>query len=243
MISGFRWRAAPVEVKAWALSFISVLVLGYGVAGLQIWLHFGFPLVGVPPAGHEEEWGEEGEEGREVVVLLRDAFLPAAMAHERRAPVPAATPAAGEAEAAEHPPGHLPESSSAGLPAHPAGAHPSEAAGAVPEETFLYLAQYTHIHIFGMAVLFFLAGGLFLGTTVAPRMKCALYVVANAAILVDLGSLWLKHYVSPVFEVTLMAAGTAMAACFVVFTARTVWEIFSVSPGLVPQEDRDDRER
>jgi len=80
----------------------------------------------------------------------------------------------------------------------------------VPEETarslafykseqFVWTLKWTHIHIFGMNMIFIFMGGIAVFLNVRIRWKTLLVVLPFAGILIDISTMWLKGYVSSAF--------------------------------------------
>jgi len=66
-------------------------------------------------------------------------------------------------------------------------------------EHFVWILKWTHIHIFGMNMIFIFMGGIALFLNVRTRWKTLLVVLPFAGILIDISTMWLKGYVSPAF--------------------------------------------
>ena len=66
-------------------------------------------------------------------------------------------------------------------------------------EQFVWTLKWTHIHIFGMNMIFIFMGGIALFLNVRTRWKTLLVVLPFAGVLIDIATMWLKGYVSPAF--------------------------------------------
>jgi hypothetical protein len=66
-------------------------------------------------------------------------------------------------------------------------------------EQFVWALKWTHIHIFGMNMIFIFMGGIAVFLNVRTRWKTLLVVLPFAGILIDISTMWLKGYISPAF--------------------------------------------
>lgn len=69
----------------------------------------------------------------------------------------------------------------------------------VDREQFVWLLKWTHIHLFGMNIIFILLGGVTIFLNVGSVFKAWLVVLPFVGVVVDIGAMWLKAYFSPVF--------------------------------------------
>ncbi|VAV83202.1 hypothetical protein MNBD_DELTA01-1457 [hydrothermal vent metagenome] len=75
------------------------------------------------------------------------------------------------------------------------------------------LVRLSHIHLLGMAILFYLLGRIFLLAELPPLLKRIAIIVPFAAILLDIGSWWFTKY-AYVFAYTVQGGGALMALSF-----------------------------
>ena len=66
-------------------------------------------------------------------------------------------------------------------------------------EQFVWTLKWTHIHLFGMNMIFFFVGGITVFLNYDVRLKTWLIVLPFLGVLVDIAAMWLKGYVSPLF--------------------------------------------
>ncbi len=78
------------------------------------------------------------------------------------------------------------------------------------------LVRVSHIHLFGMAIMFYLLGRIFVLAEMPVLLKRIIVIIPFAAILIDIGSWWFTKYTSPVFAYTVMAGGAVFGFTFVV---------------------------
>ncbi len=75
------------------------------------------------------------------------------------------------------------------------------------------LVRLSHIHLFGMSLIFYLIGRIFLLTELPPLVKRIAIIVPFAAIFMDIGSWWFTKY-DYVFAYTVEIGGFLMALSF-----------------------------
>ncbi|MFQ5428236.1 MAG: hypothetical protein ACE5EZ_04560 [Thermodesulfobacteriota bacterium] len=78
------------------------------------------------------------------------------------------------------------------------------------------LVRVSHIHLFGMAMMFYLLGRIFVLAEMSVWLKRTIVIIPFAAILIDIASWWFTKFTSPVFAYTVMAGGAAFGFTFVV---------------------------
>ena len=66
-------------------------------------------------------------------------------------------------------------------------------------EQFVWTLKWTHIHLFGMNMIFILMGGITIFLDVRTKWKTLLVVLPFAGVLIDIATMWLKAFVSPAF--------------------------------------------
>jgi hypothetical protein len=75
----------------------------------------------------------------------------------------------------------------------------SEEAAFHTTEQFVWTLKWTHIHLFGMNMIFFFVGAITVFLNYGVRLKTWLIVLPFIGVLVDIAAMWLKGYVSPFF--------------------------------------------
>ena len=81
---------------------------------------------------------------------------------------------------------------------------------------FLFALKFTHIHIFGMGLLFMVTGFFVIFFDINPKLRNALIVLPFIGILLDLLAVWLKIFISPYFFFLHIPGGTLFVAIFVI---------------------------
>jgi hypothetical protein len=61
------------------------------------------------------------------------------------------------------------------------------------------LAETSHIHLFGVSIIFLLTGAIFAFSETPVWFRVSLVVVPYLSILMDIGSWWFTKYVDPAF--------------------------------------------
>jgi len=93
-------------------------------------------------------------------------------------------------------------------------------------EQFVWTLKWTHIHLFGMNMIFIFTGliAIFLDTGI--RWKTLLVVLPFAGVLIDIAAMWLKGFVSPAFFWLHVPGGGLFGFSFFYVACRSVWEMW-----------------
>ena len=67
------------------------------------------------------------------------------------------------------------------------------------EEQFVWTLKWTHIHLFGMGMIFIFVGVISLLLDSGIKLRTWLIVLPFIGVLIDILAMWLKGFVSPVF--------------------------------------------
>ena len=67
------------------------------------------------------------------------------------------------------------------------------------KERFVRLLKWTHIHLFGMNMIFIFVGCIAIFLDVGIRARLWMVVLPFIGVLIDIAAMWLKAYLSPVF--------------------------------------------
>ena len=95
-------------------------------------------------------------------------------------------------------------------------------------EQFVWTLKWTHIHLFGMSMIFIFLGGLTLFLDIGSRIRTWLIVLPFVGALVDILAMWLKAFVSPVFFWLHVPGGGVFAVIFAYVSLRALWEMWGV---------------
>ena len=66
-------------------------------------------------------------------------------------------------------------------------------------EQFVWTLRWTHIHLFGMNMIFIFMGAITLFLDLTAKTRAWLIILPFIGVLVDIASVWLKGYISPAF--------------------------------------------
>ncbi|MGD8438635.1 MAG: hypothetical protein PVJ70_13375, partial [Syntrophobacterales bacterium] len=65
------------------------------------------------------------------------------------------------------------------------------------KEQFVWTLRWTHIHLFGMSMIFIFMGAITLFLDLSLKARTWLVVLPFLGVLVDIAGVWLKGYISP----------------------------------------------
>lgn len=91
------------------------------------------------------------------------------------------------------------------------------------------LARVSHTHLFGIGLLFYLLGRIFLLAEMPPWLKRSIIAVPFASIALDIGSWWLTKYI-PAFAYTVIAGGALMGISFAVQALTSLYQMWFYRP-------------
>jgi len=91
------------------------------------------------------------------------------------------------------------------------------------------LARVSHIHLFGIGLLFYLLGRIFILAEMPVWLKRSIVAVPFVSIALDIGSWWLTKYI-PVFAYTVMAGGALMGISFAVQALTSLYQMWFYKP-------------
>lgn len=95
-------------------------------------------------------------------------------------------------------------------------------------EQFVWTLKWTHIHLFGMNMIFIFMGAITLFLNISIRARTWLVVLPFIGVLVDIATVWLKGYISPAFFWLHIPGGGLFAIVFVIVSIRAFGEMFGV---------------
>ena len=108
--------------------------------------------------------------------------------------------------------------------------------------TLADLARVSHIHLFGISLIFVLTGVIFSLSETATRWRALVLVLPYLAIWADIGSWWITKY-APAFAYVVIGGGALMGLSLAVQIFVPLWEMWlgrehrGASPG--PRSERD----
>ena len=93
-------------------------------------------------------------------------------------------------------------------------------------EQFVWTLKWTHIHLFGMNMIFIFIGAIAIFLDVSTRSKTLLVVLPFAGVLIDIAAMWLKAFVSPAFFWLHIPGGGLFGFIFFYVSFRAFWEMW-----------------
>ena len=94
------------------------------------------------------------------------------------------------------------------------------------KEQFVWTLKWTHIHLFGMNMIFILMGAITIFLNISVRARTWLVILPFIGVLVDIAAMWLKGYISPVFFWLHIPGGGLFGIAFVIVSTRAFWEMY-----------------
>ncbi|HSO20586.1 MAG TPA: hypothetical protein VLT88_14075 [Desulfosarcina sp.] len=93
-------------------------------------------------------------------------------------------------------------------------------------DQFVWTLKWTHIHLFGMNMIFIFLGGLTLFLDIGTKARTWLIVLPFVGVLVDILAMWLKGFVSPAYFWLHVPGGGVFAIIFAYVSLRALWEMW-----------------
>ena len=94
------------------------------------------------------------------------------------------------------------------------------------EEQFVWTLKWTHIHLFGMSMIFIFVGAITIWLDTGSTLRSWLVVLPFIGVLIDILAMWLKAYVSPAFFWLHVPGGGLFAVVFGYVSLRALWEMW-----------------
>ena len=93
-------------------------------------------------------------------------------------------------------------------------------------EQFVWTLKWTHIHLFGMNMIFMFLGTVTLFLNFNSLLRTWLIVLPFIGVLVDIATMWLKAYISPVFFWLHIPGGGLFGIVFFIVCSRALYEMW-----------------
>jgi hypothetical protein len=93
-------------------------------------------------------------------------------------------------------------------------------------EQFVWTLRWSHIHLFGIGIIFIFMGGVALFLDLDGKIRAWLIALPFIGIWLDIGAMWMKAFVSPVFFWLHVPAGSLFVSIFVFVSIRALWEMW-----------------
>lgn len=91
--------------------------------------------------------------------------------------------------------------------------------------SLLALARVSHVHLFGISIIFLLTGMIFAMSELSWKWRLIVIAIPYLAIWADIGSWWLTKY-EPVFAYVVVGGGTLMGSALGVQIFFSLWEMW-----------------
>lgn len=96
-----------------------------------------------------------------------------------------------------------------------------------PAKDFATLASTSHTHFFGMSLVFFCLGIIFIFTRTLPLwLKTFVLVYSFLGVMVGMGCMWMIRYVTPGAAYVMMGSGMIMGMCCLIEIATPLYEMW-----------------
>jgi hypothetical protein len=95
-------------------------------------------------------------------------------------------------------------------------------------EQFVWLLKWTHIHLFGMNMIFIIMGTIALFLDFDIRTRTWLVALPFVGVFIDIAAMWLKIYISPAFFWLHIPGGGLFGVVFFIVTIRALLEMWWV---------------
>jgi len=93
--------------------------------------------------------------------------------------------------------------------------------------SLLQLARVSHIHLFGISIIFLMTGAIFSLSETPVSFRVAVVLMPYLAILMDIGSWWATKYFDPVFAYIVLIGGALMGLSMACQILIPLWEMWS----------------
>jgi len=97
-------------------------------------------------------------------------------------------------------------------------------------EQFIWTLKWTHIHLFGMSLIFILTGAVVVFLDIGAGVRAWLIALPFLGIWIDIASMWLKGYISPAFFWLHVPGGGIFGSIFVFVLSRGIYEMWFAMP-------------
>ena len=93
-------------------------------------------------------------------------------------------------------------------------------------EQFVWALKWTHIHLFGMNMIFIFMGAITLFLNISIKARTWLVILPFIGVLLDIAAVWLKGYISPAFFWLHIPGGGLFGMVFAIVSARAFREMY-----------------
>ena len=90
----------------------------------------------------------------------------------------------------------------------------------------LQLARVSHIHLFGISIIFLLTGAIFSLSVTPVWFRVFVLIAPYLAIVMDIGSWWVTKYFDPVFAYIVILGGALMGLALACQIFVSLWDMW-----------------
>ena len=107
-------------------------------------------------------------------------------------------------------------------------------------ESLSQLARVSHIHLFGIGIIFLLTGAIFALSGVSEKLRLMIIILPYVAIWADIGSWWITKY-QPVFAYVVLIGGGFMGLALALQILISLWEMWFKNVNLLPADVQQEK--
>ena len=104
----------------------------------------------------------------------------------------------------------------------------SESEPIYKSEQFVWTLKWTHIHLFGMNMIFIFMGAITIFLNISVKARTWLVILPFIGVLIDIATMWLKAFISPAFFWLHLPGGGLFGIVFAIVSIRAFWEMWLV---------------
>ena len=95
-------------------------------------------------------------------------------------------------------------------------------------EQFVWTLKWTHIHLFGINMIFIFMGAITIFLNISLKARTWLVILPFIGVLLDIATMWLKAFISPVFFWLHIPGGGLFGIIFAFVSVRAFREMWQV---------------
>ena len=108
----------------------------------------------------------------------------------------------------------------------PAMKKSTESAPFYKSEQFVWTLKWSHIHLFGMNMIFIFMGTITIFLNISIKARTWLVILPFIGVFIDIATMWLKGYISPGFFWLHIPGGGLFGISFTIVSIRALWEMW-----------------
>jgi hypothetical protein len=99
------------------------------------------------------------------------------------------------------------------------------------------LARVSHVHLFGIGIIFLLTGAIFAMSGVSKKLRLVIIILPYVTIWADIAAWWITKY-QPVFAYVVLIGGGFMGLALALQILISLWEMWFKNVNLLPADVR-----